>query len=110
MWREIGEKLELRLELLKMTQKLKGKMMRTMFLPWETPQATGESLSQLEMHGKLCHKQEKAKENKKVRGMSVLGANVVQSVNMEDFSFDLTMAGSFSRDLAETLAVLGQNG
>ena len=59
------------------------------------------------MHGKLCHKQEKAKENKKVRGMSVLGANVVQSVNLEDFSFILTVAGSFSGDVAEKLAVLG---
>ena len=39
--------------------------------------------------------------------MSVLGANVVQSVNLEDFSFDLTMAGSFSGDVAEKLAVLG---
>ena len=29
------------------------------------PQATGESLSQLEMHGKLCHEQEKIEENKK---------------------------------------------
>ena len=65
MWREIGEKLELRLQLLRMTQKLKGKMMRTMVLPWETLLTTGESLSQLEKHGKLCHKQEKAKENKK---------------------------------------------
>ena len=73
MWKEIGEKLELRLQLPGMTQILKSKMMEMMVLPWGLPLATGESLSQLEMHGKLCHKQEKAKENKKVRGMSVLG-------------------------------------
>ena len=98
---------EMRLQLQRMTQNLEEKKTRMMVPPWGTPQATGESLSQLEMHDKLCHKQEKAKENKKVRGMSVWAANVVQSVNLEDFSFDLTVVGSFSGDLAETLAALG---
>ena len=32
------------------------------------PLATGESLSQLEMHGKLCHKQEKGKRKQKSKG------------------------------------------
>ena len=65
MWKEIGEKVELRLQLRGMTQILKSKMMEMMVLPWGLPLATGESLSQLERPGTLCHKQEKVKQYKK---------------------------------------------
>ena len=65
MGEEIGEKLTMKLQLPGVTQKSKERKMRMMVPPWGTPQTTGESLSQLEMHGKLCHEQEKIEENKK---------------------------------------------